>query len=337
MSVPDSGMPTTTPAYDPHRAMVASRDLSSGGAQCLQIPWQAGYVTPCGHTRSISVRVDGNTKRTKRVGFRVFPAGRAQNYSAPYATDGRDANPSASKPRVYVNGHMRGDGMLCGTYSIRSEGLGPARAYGSGGFARRRGSHLDQALAHPDDDDVKRFLDLRGRRHQQVEKRRHGDGDPEHPVGNSTPYSMTCVQCTAIPTHLLAGYMEARKPPGTWVIRYPQKNDISMATNDPSDQLICDDKRVRCVFVRCFNPTPSLASPRVSGKLCSRKFDEPDESDRVLRPTPNKLVCFFVLSQLLDARLNICIGRKTRTKSKTADCSSKNWVPRSLSVYRIYG
>lgn len=67
---------------------------------------------------------------------------------------------------------------------------GPARAYGPGGFARRRGPHLDQALAHPDDDDVKRFLDLRGRRHQQVEKRRHGDGDPEHPVGNSTSYSM---------------------------------------------------------------------------------------------------------------------------------------------------
>lgn len=38
--------------------------------------------------------------------------------------------------------------------------------------------------------------------------------------------------------YLLAGYMEARKPPGTWVIRYPQKNDISIATNDPRDQLI---------------------------------------------------------------------------------------------------
>lgn len=39
--------------------------------------------------------------------------------------------------------------------------------------------------------------------------------------------------------YLLAGYMEAKKPPGTWVIRYPQKNDISIATNDPRDQLIC--------------------------------------------------------------------------------------------------
>lgn len=28
--------------------MVAKRDRSSGGAQNLQIPWQAGYVTPWG-------------------------------------------------------------------------------------------------------------------------------------------------------------------------------------------------------------------------------------------------------------------------------------------------
>lgn len=38
--------------------------------------------------------------------------------------------------------------------------------------------------------------------------------------------------------YLFAGYMDAKKPPGTWVIRYPQKNDISMATKDPRDQLI---------------------------------------------------------------------------------------------------
>lgn len=127
--------------------------------------------------------------------------------------------------------------------SVRGSVVSVVRRARTGGFARRRGPHLDQALAHPDDDDVKRFLDLRGSRHQQVEKRRHGDGDPEHPVGNSTSYSMTCVHYTAILTHLLAGYMEARKPPGTWVIRYPQKNDISMATNDPSDQLIYEFER----------------------------------------------------------------------------------------------
>lgn len=39
--------------------------------------------------------------------------------------------------------------------------------------------------------------------------------------------------------YLFAGYIEARKPPGTWVTKYPQKNDISIATNDPRVQLIC--------------------------------------------------------------------------------------------------
>lgn len=42
----DMGNPITTPAYDPLNAMVASRDRSSGGAQNLQMPWHAGYVTP---------------------------------------------------------------------------------------------------------------------------------------------------------------------------------------------------------------------------------------------------------------------------------------------------
>lgn len=31
-----------------------------------------------------------------------------------------------------------------------------------------------------------------------------------------------------------------------------------MATNDPSDQLICGDKRVRYMFVRCFDSPPSF-------------------------------------------------------------------------------
>jgi len=30
----------------PQNDIVASLDLSSGGAQCRQIPWHAGYVTP---------------------------------------------------------------------------------------------------------------------------------------------------------------------------------------------------------------------------------------------------------------------------------------------------
>lgn len=46
MNSPDNGIPITTPAYEPHSASVASLDLSNGGAQCLQIPWHAGYVTP---------------------------------------------------------------------------------------------------------------------------------------------------------------------------------------------------------------------------------------------------------------------------------------------------
>lgn len=44
---PDTGSPITTPAYEPLKAIVASRDRSSGGAQKRQMPWQAGYVTPC--------------------------------------------------------------------------------------------------------------------------------------------------------------------------------------------------------------------------------------------------------------------------------------------------
>lgn len=43
---PDIGMPTTMPAYEPLNAIVAKRDLSCGGAQKRQIPWQAGYTTP---------------------------------------------------------------------------------------------------------------------------------------------------------------------------------------------------------------------------------------------------------------------------------------------------
>jgi len=34
--------------------MVASLDLSSGGAQCRQMPWHAGYVTPYHHTTPTS-------------------------------------------------------------------------------------------------------------------------------------------------------------------------------------------------------------------------------------------------------------------------------------------
>jgi len=35
----------------PQNDMVASLDLSSGGAQCRQIPWHAGYVTPYHHNQ----------------------------------------------------------------------------------------------------------------------------------------------------------------------------------------------------------------------------------------------------------------------------------------------
>jgi len=38
----ETGRPITAPAYDPQKAIVASLDLSSGGAQYLQMPWQAG-------------------------------------------------------------------------------------------------------------------------------------------------------------------------------------------------------------------------------------------------------------------------------------------------------
>jgi hypothetical protein len=38
VSIPDTGIPITTPAYEPLNAIVAKRDLSSGGAQNLQIP-----------------------------------------------------------------------------------------------------------------------------------------------------------------------------------------------------------------------------------------------------------------------------------------------------------
>lgn len=44
--IPDNGRPTTTPAYEPLKANVANLDRSIGGAQNLQIPWQAGYVRP---------------------------------------------------------------------------------------------------------------------------------------------------------------------------------------------------------------------------------------------------------------------------------------------------
>lgn len=44
--IPDNGRPTTTPAYEPLKANVANLERSIGGAQNLQIPWQAGYVTP---------------------------------------------------------------------------------------------------------------------------------------------------------------------------------------------------------------------------------------------------------------------------------------------------
>jgi len=54
--------------------------------------------------------------------------------------------------------------------------------------------------------------------------------------------------------YLFAGYMDAKNPPGTWVIRYPQKNDISMATNDPRDQLIW--KKEKCYY---FLRAPSQA------------------------------------------------------------------------------
>jgi len=56
-------MSTSTGLKDKYRIpqndMVASLDLSSGGAQWRQMPWHAGYVTPCStstkHTRSWQV------------------------------------------------------------------------------------------------------------------------------------------------------------------------------------------------------------------------------------------------------------------------------------------
>lgn len=66
VSSPDSGIPNTTPAYDPQNAKVANLDLSSGGAQYLQIPWQAGYVTPWPIGRNN--RKKNNKKREKCVG-----------------------------------------------------------------------------------------------------------------------------------------------------------------------------------------------------------------------------------------------------------------------------
>lgn len=54
-------------------------------------------------------------------------------------------------------------------------------------------------------------------------------------------------------TYWLAGYMEAKKPPGTWVMRYPQKNDISMATNDPRDQLIYGKNNRFLIKIRAVN------------------------------------------------------------------------------------
>lgn len=56
MSMPESGIPTTTPAYEPQNARVAKRERSRGGAQYLQIPWHAGYVTPCIHNFINSVK-----------------------------------------------------------------------------------------------------------------------------------------------------------------------------------------------------------------------------------------------------------------------------------------
>lgn len=49
---------TTTPICQscisvPQKEMVARRLLSNGGAHLLQIPWQAGYVTPCTETNDI--------------------------------------------------------------------------------------------------------------------------------------------------------------------------------------------------------------------------------------------------------------------------------------------
>lgn len=41
-----SGKTRTRPAYDPQKANVANRERSNGGAQNLQMPWHAGYVTP---------------------------------------------------------------------------------------------------------------------------------------------------------------------------------------------------------------------------------------------------------------------------------------------------
>lgn len=41
----------------------------------------------------------------------------------------------------------------------------------------------------------------------------------------------------AVPNILFAGYLDAKNPPGTCVIKYPQKNDESTALSTPTDQL----------------------------------------------------------------------------------------------------
>lgn len=64
----------------------------------------------------------------------------------------------------------------------------------------------------------------------------------------------------AAPNNLLAGYLAARNPPGTWVTKYPQKIDESTADIVPNDHLF--------ILVFCKRTAP------VSDLNCGKRGNE---------------------------------------------------------------